>query len=333
MIKAFEISPLAQAADADRRLGMRKSVEVEGLFESFSRREWSALRAATPLTLSKGDLESLRGINEELDMIEVEEVYLPLSRLLNLHILATQQLSAVTDTFLSTAPAPVPYIIGIGGSVAVGKSTTARVMQSLLSHWPTHPKVDLITTDGFLFPNSELTRLGLMARKGFPESYDTPALIELLRRLKSGAKSVTAPVYSHLTYDIVPDQEVVVEQPDVLIVEGLNVLQGNGTSNNQFVSDFFDFSIYVDADEATIKSWYVERFLTLRDSVFQNPDSYFRNYADLSVEDATTIASGIWDEINAPNLALNIAPTRQRSRCILTKGDNHRVEKIQIQKS
>lgn len=312
---------------------MRQSGEVEGLFESFSRREWSALRAATPLTLSKDDLESLRGINEKLDMLEVEEVYLPLSRLLNLHILATQQLSAVTDTFLSTPPAPVPYIIGIGGSVAVGKSTTARVMQSLLSHWPTHPKVDLITTDGFLLPNAELTRLGLMARKGFPESYDTSSLIDLLRKLKSGAERVTAPVYSHLAYDIIPGEEIVIEQPDVLIVEGLNVLQGNGTSNNQFVSDFFDFSIYVDADEATIKSWYVERFLTLRESVFQNPDSYFRNYADLSLEDAISVASGIWDEINAPNLALNIAPTQQRSRCILTKGDNHRVEKVQIQKS
>jgi len=307
-------------------------VPVEGLFESFTRSDWSALREATPLTLSPNDIETMRGINERLDMHEVEEVYLPLSRLLNLHIRATQQLATVTDIFLSTPPAPIPYVIGIGGSVAVGKSTTARVLQTLLSQWPSHPRVDLVTTDGFLFPNAELERRGLMTRKGFPESYDTGALIELLRRLKSGDTRVTAPVYSHLSYDIVADEEVVVEQPDVLIVEGLNVLQGHNTSGGQFVSDFFDFSIYVDADEATIKSWYVERFLTLRQSVFQNPDSYFQHYADLTHEAAIEVASGIWEAINAPNLRDNIAPTRERSRCILTKGDNHRVERVQIQK-
>jgi type I pantothenate kinase len=311
---------------------MSQSGAVEGLFESFSRAEWSALRAATPLTLSGDDLEAVRGINDRLDMNEVEEVYLPLSRLLNLHITATQQLAAVTDTFLSTEPSSVPYIIGIGGSVAVGKSTTARVLQSLLSHWPSHPHVDLITTDGFLFPNAELERRNLMTRKGFPESYDTAALIDVLREMKSGTRSVTAPVYSHLSYDILPNECVVLEQPDVLIVEGLNVLQGNGTSQNQFVSDFFDFSVYVDADESEIKSWYIERFLTLRESVFQNPDSYFRNYADLDREEAINVASSIWDEINAPNLAENIAPTKNRSRCILTKGVNHQVERIQIQK-
>jgi len=312
---------------------MRQAVGVEGLFESFSRAEWSALRAATPLALSTDDIETMRGINERLDMAEVEDVYLPLSRLLNLHIDATQQLAAVTDIFLSTPPDPIPYIIGIGGSVAVGKSTTARVLQTLLSHWPTHPKVDLITTDGFLFPNAELEQRGLMLRKGFPESYDTAGLITLLKQMKSGAGRVTAPVYSHLVYDIVPDAEVVLERPDVLIVEGLNVLQGNSSSEDQFVSDFFDFSIYVDAKEDTIKSWYVERFLTLRESVFQNPDSYFRNYAELDQDEATGVASGIWDEINAPNLRQNIAPTRSRSRCILTKGENHRVERVQIQKT
>jgi len=311
---------------------MSQSGAVEGLFESFSRAEWYALRAATPLTLSGDDLEAVRGINDRLDMNEVEEVYLPLSRLLNLHITATQQLAAVTDTFLSTEASSVPYIIGIGGSVAVGKSTTARVLQSLLSHWPSHPHVDLITTDGFLFPNAELARRDLMTRKGFPESYDTAALIDVLREMKSGTRSVTARVYSHLTYDILPNEYVVLEQPDVLIVEGLNVLQSNGTSQNQFVSDFFDFSVYVDADENEIKSWYIERFLTLRESVFQNPDSYFRNYADLDREEAIRVASSIWDEINAPNLAENIAPTKNRSRCILTKGVNHQVERIQIQK-
>lgn len=306
---------------------------MEGLFESFSRSEWSALREATPLSLSRDDLETMRGINERLDMAEVEDVYLPLSRLLNLHIDATQQLAAVTDIFLSTAPDPIPYVIGIGGSVAVGKSTTARVLQNLLSHWPTHPKVDLITTDGFLHPNAVLEERGLMMRKGFPESYDTAALVDLLRRMKSGDSRVTAPVYSHLAYDIVPEEEVVLERPDVLIVEGLNVLQGNNSSDDRFVSDFFDFSIYVDAEEPTIKSWYVERFLTLRESVFQNPDSYFRHYADLDESEAATVASEIWDQINAPNLRENIAPTRMRSRCILTKGTNHRVERIQILKT
>lgn len=324
--------PRDRHSDARLLLNLGQSVAVEGLFESFTRSEWSALREATPLMLSPDDIETVRGINERLDMHEVEEVYLPLSRLLNLHINATQQLSAVTDIFLSTPRAPIPYIIGIGGSVAVGKSTTARVMQTLLSHWPTHPKVDLVTTDGYLFPNAELERRGLMTRKGFPESYDTGALVELLRRMKSGDSHVTAPVYSHLLYDIVEDEEIVLERPDVLIVEGLNVLQGNNTSENQFVSDFFDFSIYVDAEEATIKSWYVERFLTLRESVFQNPDSYFRHYADLTEEAAIEVASGIWEAINAPNLRENIAPTRQRARCILTKGDNHRVERVQIQK-
>lgn len=306
---------------------------VQELFETFNRDQWSALRAATPLTLSRQDLEALRGINERLDMDEVEEVYLPLSRLLNLHIAATQQLAAVTDIFLATEPAPIPYIIGIGGSVAVGKSTTARVLQTLLSHWPSHPKVDLITTDGFLFPNAELERQGLMTRKGFPESYDTPALIDLLRKVKSGENTVSAPVYSHLAYDILPDQEIILEQPDVLIVEGLNVLQGSGASHDQFVSDFFDFSIYVDADEPTIRSWYIERFLTLCASVFQNPDSYFRHYADLNNEEAIAVASAIWEQTNAPNLSQNIAPTRMRSRCILTKGDNHRVERVQIHKT
>ncbi|MGI9642278.1 MAG: type I pantothenate kinase, partial [Acidimicrobiia bacterium] len=283
--------------------------------------------------LSSDDLEKVRGTNDRLDMNEVEEVYLPLSRLLNLHITATQQLSAVTDTFLSTEPAAVPYIIGIGGSVAVGKSTTARVLQALLSHWPTHPSVDLITTDGFLLPNAELARRGLMSRKGFPESYDTAALIDVLREMKSGTPTVSAPVYSHLSYDILPDEQIVLRQPDVLIVEGLNVLQGNGSSQNQFVSDFFDFSVYVDADESEIKSWYIERFLTLRESVFQNPESYFRNYADLDREEAIGVAAAIWDEINAPNLAENIAPTKNRARCILTKGVNHQVERIQIQKT
>jgi type I pantothenate kinase len=310
-----------------------QSICVSQRFEEFSRSEWAALRAATPLSLSADELVAIRGINERLDLKEVEEVYLPLSRLLNLHITAIQNLAAVTDTFLSTPPDPVPYIIGIGGSVAVGKSTTARVLQRLLANWPNHPRVGLITTDGFLFPNAELERRGLMQRKGFPESYNTAALVEILQTIKSGASRVEAPVYSHLLYDIVPGEATVIENPDVLIVEGLNVLQGNSTSSNLFVSDFFDFSIYVDATETQIKSWYIERFLTLRDSVFADPHSYFRSYAELDTDEAIAVASSIWDSINAPNLKQNIAPTRDRSRCILTKGDGHQVESVALQKS
>ncbi len=302
-------------------------------FETFARQEWAALRDTTPLALSTEDINALRGINEQLDIAEVEEIYLPLSRLLNLHVQATQQLAAVTDTFLRTPPAPVPYVIGIGGSVAVGKSTTARVLQRLLANWIDHPRVALITTDGFLYPNAELERRGLMDRKGFPESYDTTALIDALRAIKSGEPSVETPVYSHLAYDIVPGERDVVSAPDVVIVEGLNVLQGNNSLQQLFVSDFFDFSIYVDADISTIKQWYVERFLTLRSSVFVNPDSYFRHYAALSEDEAILVADGIWETINAPNLVKNIAPTKLRASCILTKGTAHRVDQIELLKS
>ena len=308
------------------------SWDVDHRFEDFERDAWAALRSSTPLTLAPADVDRLRGMYEQLDMDEVEEVYLPLSRLLNLHIGKTQQLAAVADTFLGTDPAPVPYIIGIGGSVAVGKSTTARVLQSLLQSWDDHPNVGLLTTDGYLYTNAELERRGLMDRKGFPESYDTAALIEALQAVKSGKPVVPTPIYSHLEYDIVPGAVEEIRQPDVLIVEGLNVLQGNPTSSNLFVSDFFDFSIYVDAHESLIRQWYIDRFIGFRESVFSNPLSYFRNYATLDTAEATEVASHIWESINAPNLRSNIAPTMQRARCILTKGESHRVTRVSIQK-
>lgn len=305
---------------------------TDSRFEEFTRSDWAKLRSSIPLTLSAEQIVSLRGMAERLDIDEVEEVYLPLSRLLNLYITKTQQLTTVTDTFLGTSPAPVPFIIGIGGSVAVGKSTTARVLQSLLSNWPDHPRVELLTTDGYLFPNAELQARSLMHKKGFPESYNTPALIETLRSIKSGQGKVQTPVYSHLEYDIVPGEFIEIDQPDVLIVEGLNVLQGNPTSSNMFVSDFFDFSIYVDADDELIEQWYIDRFLIFRESVFTNPKSYFTAYSELSVEDARVVAAGIWESINEPNLQTNISPTRSRAKCILTKEADHQVARIALMK-
>jgi type I pantothenate kinase len=307
------------------------SPPVGSRFLSFDREEWRLLRANTPLTLSEVDLEQLRGINDRIDLSEVADVYLPLSRLLNLHVAATQQLHQVSATFLGMSGQPVPYIIGIAGSVAVGKSTFARILQRLLARWPEHPAVDLVTTDGFLRPNAELASRGIMNRKGFPESYDTRRLLEFLRSVKSGATEVRAPVYSHVAYDIVPGEEVVVRQPDVVILEGLNVLQvGDGAA--EFVSDFFDFSIYVDADERDIAQWYVERFLALRGTAFRNPGSFFRDYAPLGTEDAVDTALGIWRDINGKNLRENIAPTRERATCIVRKGVDHRVTEVLLRK-
>ncbi|MBU6227160.1 MAG: type I pantothenate kinase [Acidobacteria bacterium] len=297
----------------------------------FTRDEWADLRAATPLTIREKDLEALRGINERIDLDEVAAVYLPLTRLLNLYVSATQNLHKVSATFLGTMAPKVPYVIGVAGSVAVGKSTFARILQALLARWPEHPKVDLVTTDGFLFPNAVLEERGIMNRKGFPESYDTKSLLQFLRELKSGRPEVLAPVYSHVVYDIVEGQEVAVRQPDILILEGLNVLQV-GVDSNEFVSDYFDFSIYIDAEESVIRDWYIERFHALRRTVFKDPQSFFRHFAELTDDEATEVARGIWAEINGRNLSDNIAPTKSRASLVINKGANHRVTDVQLRK-
>jgi type I pantothenate kinase len=304
-------------------------------FLTFDREAWARLRASTPLTLTEGDLDALRGLNERLSMDEVVQIYLPLSRLLNLHVRAVQSLYHASQTFLGNTEAKVPFIIGLAGSVAVGKSTTARVLQALLARWPSHPSVALVTTDGFLFPNAVLERRGLMQRKGFPESYDRAALVRFLADVKAGHPEVHAPVYSHQRYDIVPGAVQTVRRPDVVIVEGLNVLQAPpaGYAENQlFASDFFDYSIYVDADEHLIETWYVERFLRLRDTVFQDPQSYFHRYASLSEDEARATAADIWARINAVNLRENIAPTRFRAHLILHKGVDHHVERVYLRR-
>ena len=302
-----------------------------GRYLSFDRDEWAMLRAATPLTLRQHDLDELRGINERIDLDEVATIYLSLTRLLNLYVSATQNLQKVSSTFLGTMAPKVPYVIGVAGSVAVGKSTFARILQALLGRWPDHPQVGLITTDGFLYPNSVLEDRGMMNRKGFPESYDTKRLLHFLREVKSGAVHVTAPVYSHVVYDIVDGDDVAIDQPDILILEGLNVLQV-GSENNEFVSDYFDFSIYVDAAEDDIEEWYVQRFLALCDTVFKDPNSFFQHYAHLSRDEAKATARMIWREINGLNLRENIEPTRNRASLILRKGADHRITDVLLRR-
>jgi len=299
-------------------------------FLSFTHDEWAALRANTPMTLDEGDVEKLRGINERISLEEVAIVYLPLSRLLNLYVTASQGLYTVTDTFLGRPAAKVPYIIGVAGSVAVGKSTTSRVLQALLSRWPAHPQVDIVTTDGFLYPNSVLEERGILDRKGFPESYDQRALLDFVAAVKSGHPQVEAPVYSHEAYDIIPGATTMVAQPDIVIVEGLNVLlTGEG---RVVVSDFFDFSVYVDAEEADIRRWYVDRFMTLRETLFRDPHSYFHRYSDLSDSAAYEVATTIWDTINGLNLKENILPTRERAHLIVAKDADHSVRQVRLRR-
>ena len=300
-------------------------------FITMERDEWAALRAATPLTLREEDLDKLRGINDEIDLEEVAAVYLPLSRLLNLYVSASQDLAKVSSTFLGTMAPRVPYVIGVAGSVAVGKSTFARILQALLARWPDHPNVGLVTTDGFLHPNKVLEERGLMARKGFPESYDTRRLLSFMRDVKSGADVVRAPVYSHVIYDVLEDEEVVIQRPDIVILEGLNVLQVTSLAN-EFVSDYFDISIFIDAEESDILGWFISRFMKLRESVFQDPNSFFRHYAMLSDEEAVATATAIWRDINGRNLQENILPTRERASLILHKSADHRVTNVKLHK-
>jgi type I pantothenate kinase len=305
-------------------------------YHVFTRDEWSHLRADTPLTLTMDDLVRLQSVNDPISVEEVVAIYLPLSRLLSLYVAATQGLFKATQRFLGAEDGKMPYVIGVAGSVAVGKSTTARVLKALLSRWPNTPKVELVTTDGFLLPNAELQRLGLMERKGFPESYDAAAIVRFLSAVKSGQRNVQAPTYSHLTYDVLPGETVTVDRPDILIFEGLNVLQPGRLARDgraiAFVSDFFDFSVYLDAEESQIREWYVSRFMRLRRTAFQDPRSFFQRYAKLSEQEALAIAIGLWEKINLPNLQENILPTRPRASLVLRKGASHMIEEVALRK-
>lgn len=327
--------------ETDGAAPSRRSPAAISPYLEFNRAEWSALSKATPLPLTDADVKRLRGLGDPIDLAEVDTIYRPLSRLLNLYINATGALHQASLTFLGDSAGtrrdpPSPYVIAIAGSVAVGKSTVARILRELLARWPDTPHVELVTTDGFLYPNAELERRGLMSRKGFPESYDQAALLKFVQQVKAGEPEVKAPVYSHVTYDIVAGEHQVVHHPDVLILEGLDVLEPARPNlvdeENVSISDFFDFSIYVDARTRNIRRWYVERFLELRKTAFHRPDSYFRRYADLSDDQAIATALSIWETINAPNLEQYILPTRGRATLILEKGADHKVQKIKLRK-
>lgn len=301
-------------------------------FVEISRSEWAELAKSNDSPLTEAELENIRGLGDFLDLTEVAEIYLPLSQLLNLYVTNTQQLHQASGEFLNRTAKRTPFIIGVAGSVAVGKSTVSRLLKELLSRWPTTPKVALVTTDGFLYPNNILEEKGLMTKKGFPESYDRLALLKFVADIKSGKEEVKAPVYSHLTYDIVSGSELIVNSPDVLIVEGLNVLQAPGLGQEVALSDYFDFQIYVDAPTDEIESWYLDRFKQLRESAFRNPESYFHKYAEMPMEDALDKAKEIWRTINLPNLLENIISTKSRATLVLQKGVKHRVERVLLRK-
>lgn len=327
------VSPRKQLAVVDIEEDLAREVSP---FRRFAREEWAELRADTPLTLTDADLDEVRSLNDKIDLSEVEMIYLPLSRLLNLYVQASQKLFGASNIFLHRSDLKVPYIIGVAGSVAGGKSTTARILRRLLSRWPSTPKVDLVTTDGFLMPNATLEREGLMARKGFPESYDLPKILRFMSDIKSGERDVEVPLYSHLTYDVLKDKTQVIDQPDILIVEGINVLQtgrpprdGRGIPN---VSDFFDFSIFIDADVELLREWYIERFFSLRSGAFRDPKSYFHRYASLSDKQALEFATRIWQTVNLVNLRENILPTRPRADLVLRKGADHKVRSVFLRK-
>jgi type I pantothenate kinase len=325
--------PAADAAHADAAAG---SSAAGSPYVDLDRAAWSALRERTPVPLTAQEVEALRGLGDAIDLDEVAEMYLPISRLLNLYVRAVHGLRAAVDTFLGETHAPPPFVIGIAGSVAVGKSTTARLLKALLARWPEHPRVELVTTDGFLLPNAELEKLGLMARKGFPESYDRRALIRFVADVKAGKPEVTAPVYSHLVYDIMPGERLTVRRPDILIIEGLNVLQpampGRDGRARMSLADYFDFSVYVDARADDIERWYMDRFRSLRETAFTDPSSYFRRFAAIPEAEAMELARDFWRRINLPNLVENVLPTRGRATLVLRKGPDHAIERVRLRK-
>jgi len=299
----------------------------------FRRADWAALRANTPLSLSEADLNELRGLNDPVSLADVAEVYLPLSRLLNLRVMAARHLNTVVESaFLGRPGSAAPFIVGIAGSVAVGKSTFARLLQAVLARWPDHPRVDLVTTDGFLYPNRVLQERDLMRRKGFPESYDLRRMLAFLTAVKSGETGLEVPIYAHDAYDIIPGQTQTIERPDILIFEGLNVLQTVSQAAT-VASDFFDFSIYLDADPSSMEAWYVARLMLLQRTAFQNPSSYFHHLRDWTPEQVEDMAHRVWAQINLPNLTQNIQPTRERANLVIRKGRQHAVEELWLRRT